>query len=87
MSSAEFGLVTMDNKPVYFLKSKDHLTKKYISDLNATFKKCKIVLEVLDSRNPEICICSDFRALCKKNNVRVITVLNKIDSVADKKLT
>jgi hypothetical protein len=42
----------MENKPIYFPKGRDLHTKKYITNLDAIFKKTRIVLEVLDSRNP-----------------------------------
>lgn len=42
----------MENKHAYFPKGRDNLTKKYITNLDNIFKKTKIVLEVLDSRNP-----------------------------------
>jgi len=42
----------MENKPVYFPKGRDNLTKKYITNLDAIFKKARIALEILDSRNP-----------------------------------
>lgn len=74
----------MENKPVYFLKARDNLTKKYITNLDNAFKKARIVIEVLDSRNPEICIDSDFRATCKKNNIQIVSVLSKVDTVPEK---
>ena len=74
----------MENKHVYFPKGRDNLTKKYITNLDNSFKKARIVLEVLDSRNPEICIDSDFRAACKKNNLQIVSVLSKIDTVPEK---
>ncbi len=77
----------MENKPVYFPKGRDNLTKKYITNLDNIFKKARIVLEILDSRNPEICIDSDFRAACKKNNVQIVSVLSKIDTVPEKNVT
>jgi ribosome biogenesis GTPase A len=74
----------MDNKPVYFPKGRDNLTKKYITNLENAFKKARIVLEVLDSRNPEICIDNQFRTACKQSKIQLVSVLTKIDTVPEK---
>jgi hypothetical protein len=56
LNSAEYGLTTLENKPTYFSRSKDNLLKKYITNLPKVAQKANIILEVLDARNPRLCI-------------------------------
>jgi hypothetical protein len=42
----------MEYKPVYFPKGRGIYTKKYITNIDNIFKKTRIALEILDSRNP-----------------------------------
>jgi hypothetical protein len=44
ISSAEYGLVTLENKPVYLPKGRDNLTKKFITNIDNILKHTKIVL-------------------------------------------
>lgn len=76
-----YGLTNIENKCAYLPKPKDNLIKKYINNLEAILANVNICLEVLEVRNPEACIDPDFRAKCQANNIRIITVLSKTDTL------
>lgn len=82
----EYGLINLENKCAYLPKSKDNLIKKYVTNIDYVLSNAKIVVELLDSRNPEACIDRDFRAKCLHNKVHLISVLTKADTVSKEHL-
>ena len=82
LEQTPYGLINLENKCVYLPKPKDNLIKKYVTNLEHTLANTQIVLEILDSKNPKICIDNDFRESCRKHNVTVISILSRSDKVS-----
>lgn len=84
--AADWGLVAIEPKATYFPKDKDHLTKKYISNKTKVWEHANLILEVLDARDVQACICAAFRAECQAKNIKRITIVCKSDTVGFKNL-
>jgi len=54
---AEWGLVALENRSVYFPKDKDHLTKKYITAADKIWDYANVIVLTVDARDVKICLC------------------------------
>ncbi|KAI3388410.1 hypothetical protein SNEBB_006391 [Seison nebaliae] len=55
-------------------------TKKYNCDVGQVLKKCDVILEVLDARDPLACRCYELEERLNENQ-KLIFILNKIDLI------
>ena len=81
LDASEYGMINIENKCAYLPKPKDNLIKKYVNNLPALLLKVSVVLELLDARNPKMCIDEAFRKECHGKGIKVISVLTKVDTV------
>lgn len=83
LDQSEYGLINLENKSAYLPKPKENLIKKYVTNLEKLLDNSKIAIELLEIRNPSVCIDETFRKQCKEKGIRIISILTKIDTIKD----
>lgn len=61
LDQTQYGLINLENKCAYLPKPKENLIKKYVTNLEYALSNVKVVLELLDAKNPVDCIDNEFR--------------------------
>lgn len=61
LDQTQYGLINLENKCAYLPKPKENLIKKYVTNLQFALSNVKVVLEILDVKNPAIYIDNKFR--------------------------